>query len=277
MKIAGAQLDIRFGDFDTNLQRMIEVLRHVGGLGVKLVIFPECSLSGYCCESLEEARTLAVPRKNEYFDQIAEECRQLDLHCVVGYLEADGEQVFNSLAVIGPPGLVARYRKTHLPRLGVDNFTTPGECGYELFELDGVRIGLLICYDSSFPEATRSLALLGADLVILPTNWPSGAIKTAEIIPPARAMENHIYFAAINRVGDERGFEFVGKSRICHPDGDNIAFADHQEEEVLIAEIDPALARQKRLVRVPGKHEINLIDDRRPDLYLELTKDRHLT
>src|SRR5256885_901773 len=75
---------------------------------------------------------------------------------------------------------------------------------------DELRIGMNICYDGSFPEAARCLMLLGADLIVLPTNWPTGAISTAKTLIPARALENHLYYAAVNRVGTERGFQFIG-------------------------------------------------------------------
>jgi len=267
MKIAAAQIDIRWDAPQANTSRFLAIMATSAKQGADLVVFPECSLNGYCAESPEEARSLAVPAQNPWFDQLIAACREFGLHCLVGYLESDGDRVFNSLALLGPQGTAAGYRKTHLPFLGVDKFTTPGTCDLAPVEIGGVKLGLLICYDSTFPEATRCLALQGADLILLPTNWPAGAIRSAEILPPARALENHVYFAAINRIGWERGFKFVGMSRICHPDGTNLAFANHDQEEILIAEIDPHLARQKRRVRVPGKHEIDLFADRRPDLY----------
>ena len=114
-----------------------------------------------------------------------------------------------------------------------------------------------ICYDGAFPEPSRAMALEGADLIVLPTNWPPGAECTADFVINTRAMENHVYYAAVNRVGDERGFRFIGKSKICGPSGDVLAIANHADETILYAEIDQALARRKRIIRVPGKHEID--------------------
>ena len=111
------------------------------------------------------------------------------------------------------------------------------------------------------------LSLLGADLIVLPTNWPPTSGLTADVIPQARALENHVYFMAVNRIGTERGFEFIGKSSICDPRGGVVAAARHRDEEILFAEIDPAFARQKHLVNIPGKHEVHRFRDRRPDLY----------
>lgn len=129
-----------------------------------------------------------------------------------------------------------------------------------------------ICYDSSFPEAARILALKGADLIVLPTNWPPTSGLTADLIPNARALENQVYFMSVNRVGKERGFEFIGKSKICDPSGRELAFANHDGEEILYGEIRPERARQKHLVNIPGEHEVHRINDRRPELYEALTK-----
>ena len=78
---------------------------------------------------------------------------------------------------------------------------------------------------------------------------------------------------AVNRVGEERGFRFIGKSKICHPDGYDLAFANHDREAILIAEIEPAIARNKHLVRVPDQHEIHRFADRRPETYGDIARD----
>ena len=87
-----------------------------------------------------------------------------------------------------------------------------------------------------------------------------------------RALENNVYYAAVNRVGTERGFRFIGQSKICHPSGSTLAEAAHDREEVLCAEVDVAVARDKHLVRVPGKHEIDRFKDRRPEMYRRIVE-----
>ena len=116
------------------------------------------------------------------------------------------------------------------------------------------------------------MTLLGADLLVLPTNWPTHSECAAEHMIPTRAMENTVYVMAVNRVGEESGFRFIGASSIVDPSGKRLAQAGPDSEEMLLAEIDPALARRKRLVRVPGRHEINRIADRRPRFYEILTE-----
>ena len=266
-KIAGVQMDIEFAKPDANLEKLSSRLSETTAQGAQLTVFPECTITGYCFESSEEAQKVCEPVDGPSVTRVAELCREHDTMVVFGFLELSGEKIFNSLALVGPAGVLGTYRKVHLPFLGVDRFTTHGDRPFEVIATPDVRIGMNICYDSSFPEAARILAVKGADLITLPTNWPPGSGLTSDLIPNARALENHVYYMSVNRVGTERGFDFIGKSKICDPRGANLAFADHAEEAILYAEIDPQLARQKHLVSVPGEHEVHRMKDRRPDVY----------
>jgi predicted amidohydrolase len=191
-------------------------------------------------------------------------------------IEADGDRAYNAAALVGPEGLIASYRKVHLPYLGVDRFLDFGDRPFAVHETGGVRVGLNICYDSGFPESSRVMALAGADLIVLPTNWPTGAETLAENAIATRALENAIYYAAVNRVGTERGFRFIGGSRICDPTGKTLAVGSTDREEILFADIDPQKARRKTIVRVPGKHLIDRIADRRPEFYGPLAEPHYL-
>jgi predicted amidohydrolase len=201
-------------------------------------------------------------------------CSKLKVHAIFGLLERDGANLYNAAVLAGAKGLAGRYRKIHLPGLGVDKFVQPGDLGFIVCETAVARIGLNICYDGCFPESSRVMALRGADLVVLPTNWPTGAEEFAEYLVNARSLENHIFSVAVNRVGEERGFRFIGRSRIVDVSGKTLAQASVDREEVIVAEIEPEKARNKRIVRVPGKHEIHRFNDRRPELYGEITEKR---
>ena len=146
-------------------------------------------------------------------------------------------------------------------------FVDPGDRPFAVHDAGGLKVGMHICYDGGFPETARVLTLLGADLLVLPTNWPTHSECAAEHMIPTRAMENTVYVMAVNRVGEESGFRFIGGSSIVDPGGRVLARAGPDAEEVLQAEIDPTLARRKHLVRVPGRHEIDRIADRRPRFY----------
>ncbi len=267
--IAGVQMDCRLGDKEHNLDTIISRLAEADGHGARLIVFPECALTGYCFESKDEAWPHGETLPGPASDAIAAECRRHEVWAVVGLLEreANSQRLFNACAFIGPEGLVAAYRKIHLPFLGVDRFTTPGDRPFAVHDLGGLRVGINICYDCSFPESSRVLTLLGADLVVLPTNWPPGARSTARCLVPARALENHIYFAAVNRVGEERGFRFIGQSRVVDYSGETLACAESEREEIVLAAIEPEKARQKRIVQIPGKYEVDRIRDRRPEMY----------
>ena len=266
-KIAAVQMDCMFADRTRNLEMIRARLHEAAGNGAQLVIFPECILPGYCFESKEEARQHAEPIPGPSTQALAEDCKKLGVWAIVGLLERAGDNLFNACTLIGPAGIHATYRKIHLPFLGVDRFTTPGDQPFAVHDLGGLRVGMNICYDGSFPESARCLMLLGADLIVLPTNWPTGAISTARTLIPARALENHLYYAAVNRIGTERGFRFIGMSRILGCTGEFLAVSEDDQPTILYADIDPERARNKHLVNIPGKYELHRTRDRRPEVY----------
>lgn len=276
MKIAAVQMDVVLSDVAGNIQRMTERLRETAGAGARLTVFPECSATGYCFGSAEESARFAEPIPGATTAAMVAACRAVRAYAVFGMIEADGKRLFNAAVLVGPDGVVGSYRKVHLPYLGLDMFTTPGDRPFAVHEVEGVRIGLNICYDSAFPESSRCLAILGADLIVLPTNWPPGAECTACSAIPTRAMENAVYYAAVNRVGEERGFRFIGLSSICAPDGSPLAVTSTTGPEVLYADIDVERSRRKRIIRVPDKHEIDRLADRRPEMYGALTAPHSL-
>jgi predicted amidohydrolase len=269
-KIAAVQMDSRLGDVSGNRERMCERLATAAQNDARLVIFPECVLSGYSFESLDEAWPHAETVPGPTCERLAQECRRLNVFAVFGLLEKEGTRLFNSCALIGPQGFIAGYRKIHLPCLGIDRFTTLGDRPFAVQDLGGLRVGMNICYDGSFPESSRILTLLGADLIVLPTNWPTGARRVVSHLVQCRALENNVFYAAVNRVGEERGFQFIGQSKIVDINGELLVASETDQEEILYAEIDPARARQKRVINVPGKHEVDRVRNRRPEMYAEL-------
>lgn len=276
MRIAGIQTDVVFKDISANLSRLEATVRDEVRQGTELTIFPECYSSGYCFDSFDEAKQFGESIPGPSTDRVAQRCRELKTYVIFGMLELAGKDLFNAAVLVGPDGVIGSYRKVHLPYLGVDRFTTPGDRPFEVFEAGGVRIGMLICYDGGFPEAARVLAIRGADLIALPTNWPPGGAYMAEYSINSRAMENGIYFAAVNRVGMENGFSFIGKSRICNPTGATMTSIDDARADVMRADIDPIQARTKKIVRVPGKHLIDRMADRRPEMYGALVEPHSL-
>ena len=231
------------------------------------MVFPECALSGYGFSSREEGLAHAVSLESAPVRSVVEACKRHECYCIFGLLERDGDRLYNACVLTGPEGVVGSYRKVHLPFLGIDMFVDPGDRPFAIHDAGGLKVGMHICYDGGFPETARVLALLGADLLVLPTNWPTHSECAAEHMIPTRAMENTVYVMAVNRVGMESGFDSSAPARSLIPAGGVLARAGAESEEVIQAEIDPAIARRKHLVRVPGRHEIDRIADRRPRFY----------
>jgi len=266
-KIACVQMDVAIGNVKANREKIIERIRLAADAGAQLIVFPECALTGYCFESLAEAAEFAEPLDGPSSQAIAEVCRETGSVVVVGFIERTDSSFYNAAMVVGPGGVAGNYRKVHLPFLGVDRFLKPGDRQFEVLDLSIGRVGVNICYDASFPEAARSLKLLGAELVILPTNWPTGAWRTTEFIINARACENHVNFVAVNRVGIERGWQFIGRSKVVDVNGDTISESSADREEILFVEVDIQEANNNKIVNVAGAYELDRLADRRPEFY----------
>jgi predicted amidohydrolase len=273
MRVAVAQIDPKLAEPARNLEVCIARLEDASAAGAELLVLPECAIPGYVFDSLEEALPFAEEIPGPSTEVLTAACARLGIHAVCGLLERHGDGVRNAAVLVGPDGLIGAYRKTHLPFLGVDRFVTPGD-ELPVFDTPLGRIGIEICYDLRFPEVTRTLALAGADIVALPTNWPTAARANAELLVPARAYENCVYVLVSNRVGRERTAEFCGRSQIVDPAGTRLAETDATSEELLVAEVDVELARDKSIIPAPGEYEMQLFGHRRPELYGALVEAR---
>jgi predicted amidohydrolase len=266
-RIACAQMDVEIGNVEANRANIIDRIKAAADKGAQLITFPECALTGYCFDSLEQAAPFAESIDGPSSESIAAACRQAGVYAIAGFIEKDEAAFYNAAMLVGPNGVIGNYRKTHLPFLGVDRFLTPGDKPFAIFDLPIGKIGVNICYDASFPEAARALKLLGAELILLPTNWPGGAWRTPEFIINARACENHLHFAAVNRVGVERGWQFIGRSKVVDCMGDTVAEASRENEEMLLADLDLEESNKNKIVNLAGSYEIDRLRDRRPELY----------
>jgi predicted amidohydrolase len=273
VKVAAVQMDVKIFEKDQNLSRVLEKLETAARAGAKLVVFPECALTGYCFTSIEEAWPLAETVPGPSTEKLAEVSRKLDCTAIVGLLERDGDRLFNAAAVLGPAGLVGAYRKLHMPGLGIDWLNTPGDRPLTVYQTPHGKIGVNICFDCSFPEAGRVLKLKGAQLLAIPTNWPVGS-DIWEHTPHVRATENHLHVVAANRVGEERGYRFAGHSIIVDFLGKVLTEAGETEETILYGEVDLAAADVNRVVRRPGTWEIDRMAARRPEMYGPITEGR---
>jgi predicted amidohydrolase len=270
VRVAACQIDPKIGEVDANLERIATAVTEAAAGGATLIVLPEAAVTGYAFSSLAEALPVARQAESSAEGMLAGLAETHKVNIVCGTLEAAGDEVFNVAMVLLADGRRYRYRKIHLPFLGIDRYATPGPDAPAVIEVDGLRFGVLICYDLRFPEVARICALEGADLIALPTNWPVGVQFHPDLFAPARAAENHCYVLAADRVGTERGTTFMGRSVLYDPDGQLLAKASDTDEEILYGEISPGTARVTHVRRRPGEHEWDTIGDRRPGLYERL-------
>lgn len=262
-------MDVVFGDPAANFAVLEREVSALATHQVDLAVFPEAFLNGYVVGSPDEAADIALNDPAAMLARIVDVVDRTGVGVAVGYLWHDRTVLRNSAAMILPGGSMERYDKSHLPFLGFDRFAAPGS-ELPVFETPWGKIGILICYDLRIPEAARVLALRGADLLILPTNWPEGAELSAEHYTVVRASENRIFVAAVNRVGTENGVRFFGHSSVVNPEGDMLGILG-EEAGRLIVDIDLSLARQKNRVVVPGEYETHAFAVRQPTAYGPLT------
>jgi predicted amidohydrolase len=249
-----------------NLSALQQAAAQARAGGAELLIAPEMFLTGYAI-GRAGAALLSQPLDGVLFQHAARIARVENIALAFGFPERDGDKVYNAAFVVGADGtLLAKYRKTHLfGDVDREQFS-PGDAAPDLFEIGGFRAGLLICYDAECPEHVRTLALRGADLVIVPTALMQPFDVVARTIIPARAFENQLFVAYANRCGREAPFDYCGLSCVVGPDGADLARAG-RGEELIFADLDGSLLQRSR--------EMNAyLSDRRPELYAGLLGDR---
>lgn len=268
---AAVQMAPELGELEKNKSAILRWLRKAAEEGARLIIFPECSLSGYAFVSREEALGASEPIPGPFSAALVGACADLGVVAVVGMLERAGDAIHNSLLLMGPAGLISVYRKTHLPVLGVDRFVQPGD-SLEVVETPVGVLGPLICYDLRFPEAPRVLALQGAEIIVHGTNWPRASADFPDFVTKAAARASGVFVISADRVGEERGTPFLGRSQIISPRGRLLQEADDHSQTIIFAELDVALAHQKKVVHIPDEFELDSVGDRRPELYDRLVE-----
>jgi 5-aminopentanamidase len=264
-RVACQQLAPAIGDLQGNRAIARSAIREAVQAGADVVVLPELITSGYMFASTEEAASVAIAADHAILREWAQEAARGNIVLVVGFCERGAEgQIFNSAAVLDPTGLRAVYRKLHLWD-GEKLIFTPGSEPPPVIDTRAGRIAVIICYDLEFPELTRSVALAGAQLLLVPTNWPlvprpSGERPPEVLIAMAAARVNRMAVACADRVGPERGMEWTGGATIIGVDG--WVAAESRAPGLLSAEIDLEPALTKRLTQ-----HADAFGDRRPELY----------
>ena len=269
-KVACIQFGPTIGATDDNLAAMERLIRQAQRAGASIIVLPELADTGYMFETSEELAGLAssIP-EGRSTQRLCLLAKELNVYIVSGLGEKDGDRFFNSAILCGPAGYIGKYRKLHLwDRENL--FFHKGDLGLPIFETSFGTIGIAICYDGWFPETFRQLALKGAGLICVPTNWvpmpghSEHVEAISNILHKAAAHSNGLYIACADRIGCERGQPFIGQSLIVGPNGLSLAGpASRNGEEILIASVSLSNLKQQRVLNAFN----DVLGDRRGDVY----------
>jgi len=249
LEIAIVQFEPVLLDIRNNLERAMGLIKEITSISnPNVILFPELFLSGYTFKDKSEVEKVSFPlNENEYLTSFIEISRERSIAISGGYSERAGDLLYNSSFFIGDGEIIANYRKVHLFHDEVD-FFEPGDTGFRVFEYRGARLGMMICFDWIFPEAARTLALKGVQVILHPANLVLPYCQRAMY---ARAIENRVFIVTANRVGEEksggRKNSFTGESQIVSPRGEYILTMNGEEECFASAVIDPKLADDKKV------------------------------
>ena len=261
MRIGYVQVEPIFGEVERNLRHTKNMMKQQNA---DLWVLPELFATGYQFTAQEEAAALAEPiPKGSTTQALISFARKQLCHIVAGLAESHESNVYNSAVLVGPSGFLARYRKIHL-FLEEKRWFTPGDIPFPVIDIGEAKVGMMICFDHFFPEAARTLALRGAEILAHPANLVMPVY--AQLTMRARALENGVFTITANRVGTEarsdKILHFTGESQIVSPSGDVLVRSSKDKEEARVVEIDPAAARDKSLNPYNDR-----LADRRVDFY----------
>lgn len=265
MKIGFYQFRPIFGKIVHNRDKVLKALKDTEA---DLIVLPELAFTGYYFRSRKEAQELAEdPVTSPTVESLIALCREQDFYLITGFAEKKQDKVFNSSLLLGPEGIVHTYRKLHLFNEEKKWFD-PGDTPLAIQEVRGARIGIMVCFDWIFPEVTRTLAVLGAQVICHPSNLVLAYCQQTML---SRCLENGVFAVTANRFGADKRpqgeLRFTGKSQIVAPKGELLHRAHAQREALFVTDIDPTLADDKNLTR-----SNQLMRDRRPEFYAPLAE-----
>lgn len=258
MRVGFVQFNPTFGEKSRNL-KAVERLLH--GVHADVLVLPELFNTGYAFLDKQELAALSEPAEGETFRFVQDLARNKQSAIAYGFAEKSDNQIYNSMSFVTPKGRIATYRKSHL--FFEEKFIfQPGDTGFNPFEYECIKFGMLICWDWIYPEAMRTLALKGAQVVLHCANLVTPYCPDAMI---TRAIENRVFIITADRAGNEiregKSFHFIGKSQVVAPNGD-IMVRVKEETCTKVIDIDVRLALDKKM----NPHN-DLFADRRESLY----------
>ncbi|KYC45536.1 MAG: C-N hydrolase family amidase [Candidatus Methanofastidiosum methylothiophilum] len=256
MKVGFIQMSIELLDIKKNVDNAIKLMEKNEA---SLIVLPELFNTGYNFKNKKEVLDVSENIPDGYTTKTLKDFTEdTNKTIVFGLSEKTEKGLYNSLAVVSKGEYIGKYRKIHL-FFDEKNYFLPGDLGFKIFEVEGIKIGTIICFDWFFPESTRTLSLMGADILCHPANlvmpYCPEAMKTI-------CLQNRVYSITSNRIGEERGLKFIGQSQIVGPDGKIIFRASEAKQESYEVEVDPLIARDKNL-----NPKNNIFNDRKPEFY----------
>ena len=264
MNVGFIQFKPDFGNVKTNITIMKDL---IAATEADLLVLPELATTGYSFSSKEELYNIAEPfDSSPSLDALQELAEARGCGFVVGFAESSDGLLYNSAALLRPDGSRELYRKNHL--FGTENLLfAPGDIPFEVHDFNGVKLGIMVCFDWYFPESARVLALKGAQIICHPVNFILQWGQRAMVI---RSIENRVFSITANRYGTEEhgdnSFTFTGASQITSPAGEILASAPEEGDHTAVVEIDPSIASNKRINRFN-----DLFQSRRVEFYQEIT------
>lgn len=261
MKYSIYQMDIIAGKPDANRMKVSHWLEaEMKENKPDIVVLPEMWTTAYTLKALDKVADRDGAKTKSFLKELA---LTFNVNIIGGSVAnmKDGK-FYNSSFVYSRSGeLVYEYDKIHLvPMLNEHDFLAGGEKVPEVFELEGIKMGLIICYDLRFPEIIRSLALDGAQVLHIVAEWPAARTRHWKVLQTARAIENQMYVVSANRVGEYDGVEFAGASMAIDPWGDVLLEAGEEYEETLSISLD--LEKVKTV-----REKVPIFTSRVPHLY----------
>jgi len=251
---------VQFAPLLGKLQDNINSIKElVTPISAQLIVLPELANSGYRFNDYKEAKAASeYIVSSEFIDALCVISKTKGAYIVSGFCEREGDDLYNSAVLVGPNGLVGTYRKLHL-FWGEKRIFKPGNKGLPVFDTPIGKIGMLVCFDWMFPEAWRSLALQGAQVIAHPSNL---VLPYCQGVIPSYALVNRCFIATSNRIGSERDLTFTGQSLLAGPNGEVLKKASKGNAEVLCASLDLERAKDKFITPCN-----DAFSDRRDDVY----------
>jgi predicted amidohydrolase len=260
MIVGVVQTSTEFGNAARNRK---EIDNLVGTQSADLWVMPELATTGYEFRGRKEVEELAEEMPDgETGRWLQKFCADRNCHAILGFAERERERVYNSSVFMGPRGMLGRYRKLHLFDRETERFDR-GDIPLHVWNIGMARVGLMICFDWRFPEVTRTLTMMGAQIVAHPSNL---VLPYAQKAMVTRSLENHIFAITANRIGTEerdgRAVKFTGVSQIVGARGDVLEHAPRSTPGIIKADINPQEADDKKINRYN-----DLLLERRPEFY----------